>query len=569
MLAVIGELKAELAARLDDTDLNVRHMKRALNELDYEGLADLGLDVGYSWLDDVVHALVRGAPFVEVATISPYGIYGIDSEDGFEPDIDRLPVDERTGMLLGRLMRRAADRCENFRTVVLLADYTTDVYDGRITEGQKSRHIMAMARLLDEAHVIIPEDIPGEQFQLVPESTLLSDVATLIERLEKCENGSVERVPDGDVIFHPTVPFVEQLSLDSDRRNRELRRRGILLARQGRPTSHALEASSFLNDINSEILHLVILDKRFAGQQDKTYALIRAIDAVRQEHHHNVFFDSDRLSPELITFAMASLLGTELERIITLIDRIDEWSRFDPDEYAERNYARLMPEDRSLIQFAVQRLASAGLKEGSIELAADVGTGPNLYPPMLLSPYVADTGAIDLIEYSDANRAYLHGTIAEQVRSGSNVGSWTKFEDVMIASGGHLYEGAFERTCERANVVAGSIFDLPSNRYGLITSYFCTESITASRREFWRAIRSLAGCLKRDGLLLIAHMVGSSGYYAGVGTNFPSCRVDVDDIACAYRDAGLVFEIFSVSEEGGMRPRDGYHGMAVVIARRR
>lgn len=60
-------------------------------------------------------------------------------------------------------------------------------------------------------------------------------------------------------------------------------------------------------------MHLVILDRKFESQQDKTYALVRGFGGVSSERYFNVFFDSDRLSPSLITYVMSELLHAEFE----------------------------------------------------------------------------------------------------------------------------------------------------------------------------------------------------------------------------------------------------------------
>jgi hypothetical protein len=56
-----------------------------------------------------------------------------------------------------------------------------------------------------------------------------------------------------------------------------------VIRRNGRATCQAIDAAGFLDPINQHVMHVVMLDKRLASQQDKAYALLRAIDMVRQD----------------------------------------------------------------------------------------------------------------------------------------------------------------------------------------------------------------------------------------------------------------------------------------------
>lgn len=57
----------------------------------------------------------------------------------------------------------------------------------------------------------------------------------------------------------------------------------------------------------------------------------------------------------------------------------DLWNKFDPSVYIQDNYATIHDEDRKIIY------------------KVDIGTGPNLYPAMLLLPYAEK---IYCVEYS-------------------------------------------------------------------------------------------------------------------------------------------------------------------------
>jgi hypothetical protein len=211
------------------------------------------------------------------------------------------------------------------------------------------------------------------------------------------------------------------------------------------------------------------------------------------------------------------------------------------------------------------RLKELHVKQKSLSLVADIGSGPNFYPAMLLAPYIHDEGAIDMVEYGAANRAYLDSTIA-RFNDSAESGEWAKYEQFMVGTAGSLYSGAFARVCQSANPVSGSVFALPRRRYDIVTSYFVSDSITTSRAEFWESIRSMAHAVKKDGILILAHMIGSREYSAGANTHFPSVELSVADVEEAYRDAGLEFDIIEANDEH-IKARTGYRSMTVAIAR--
>jgi hypothetical protein len=409
---------------------------------------------------------------------------------------------------------------------------------------------------------------PGRDYVLVREHDLSRDLDAITERLRHGETGSLEETDLGDLVYRPTERLIENLALDSDSRRRDFRRNGILLARRGRPTCHALDAAGFLNPINKSIAHVVVLDQRLRAQQDKVYALLRAVGKVTPENYHNVFFDAEHLSPALVAYALSEILLDQLSGFLRMTELYANWEEFDPGEYTERNYGRrILPEDRDVIAVVTDQLARAALPPDGLVSAADVGAGPTFYPAMLLAPYLAEDGQVSLIEYTRRNRDYLMAEI-DAARQGEEAGNWSAFEELMVALGGSRYGGALRRAAMCSRLVAGSIFELPVDSFDLVTSFFVAESITTSRHEFRIALRSLAGSVRDGGMLIVAHMVGSLGWTAGVGNRYPALRLGVEEIEEAYRATDLDFELHLVGEGAAEKARDGYQGMAVVTARR-
>jgi hypothetical protein len=566
MLRDLERSIAELNGSLDPSDRRVRLVKRALEEGDTEALKELGVSDEYAWLDDCMRALIEGAPFLEVETVGPYISHHLDDIGHLSVTAEGFPDDEVAGLLIGKVIASMARETKNFRMVALLDDIASP--DGvELTKHQSDHFIMAFAGVLRNFGLITSEEDAGVRYHLIRESDQVKGVEEIISRLRSCDEGMVDETADGDVTFYPSETLIERLALDSENRKREFRRRGILLKRNGRPTCHALDSATFLSPRSSAMVHLVMLEKDFISQQEKTYAIIRALDLVRQSRYHNVFFDAEHLKPELIAFAVAELMAQHLRQYIRVADRLSDWERFDPEDYVSDHYtAQIVPEDQEIIRFVSEKLKGEHLRLGSASLVADIGSGPNFYPAMLLAPYVADDGAIDMVEYSSANRGYVEAALARYADQG-DMGEWAKYEQFMVGTAGRHYHGAYGKVCKISYPVQGSIFALPRNRYDIVTSYFVSDSITTSRAEFWESIRAISQSVKPGGLLVLAHMIGSHEYPAGTNTHFPSVELTPSDVAEAYRDARLDFEMIDVSDDR-IKTRSGYRGMTVAIARR-
>jgi hypothetical protein len=245
-----------------------------------------------------------------------------------------------------------------------------------------------------------------------------------------------------------------------------------------------------------------------------------------------------------------------------------DWSNFDPEEYAGHNYVhKILPEDHYILKKIIEALHKHDVKPQSWHRVADVGTGPNLYPPMLLAPYVKPAsagGKMDLIEFSSANRKYLEQVLKSEHPHSRKDGCWNKFEKAMHKEC-VLWKGAFQDTCKKAEIVTGSIFELPHEFYDAVSSYFVAESITDDMETCKKAIYRLVDAVKPGGFISMAFMLGSEGYTAGKNTSFPAVAVDVHDLRGIFMGKADM-EVVRVPAKPGVRP--GYTGIAVATGRK-
>jgi hypothetical protein len=283
-----------------------------------ETMHEVGVDFRYIQFDKVIAALLSGKPPVEIETVGPYLAAHLNKDTGqVDIKMENLPPDEAIGIQMAAVIRRMAEGIGRVKVVSLLDEFNNYVSERGFTETEQDTYIAAMGDFFRQAGVILPDDKPGEDFVLLRESDQIKKFGSLKTNLGQSGNGEVITDEDGDTYFKPTEEFIAQLGLKSKNRRRELRENGILLCHSdGIPTCQAMDASSYLNPRNKELLHVVMLDQSMEAQQDKTYTLLRAMGIVGPDTYHNTFFDSQGLPPELVVYAIIKTMQTHVGRLL-------------------------------------------------------------------------------------------------------------------------------------------------------------------------------------------------------------------------------------------------------------
>jgi hypothetical protein len=248
------------------------------------------------------------------------------------------------------------------------------------------------------------------------------------------------------------------------------------------------------------------------------------------------------------------------------------WDKFDPCAYVCQNYQRMMPEDHQIISIISNELRCMDIPLNHFNIVGDIGTGPNLYPGMLIAPYVSETGHIEFIEPALPNRNYLikifnNSSVYDHVLLKKN---WCKYESEIIGLCGNIYKNALKRLHHLVKIKNGSIYDLPGNKYEFVSSYFVAESISDSYDQFLFALKKIVNSAVKGGIIVTTHMLHSEGYQAGKNTKFPAVKISLDQLEESLIKTGLNqanFKIWNIStKEPAEKVREGYQGMAVVLA---
>jgi len=253
-------------------------------------------------------------------------------------------------------------------------------------------------------------------------------------------------------------------------------------------------------------------------------------------------------------------------------DGYTPWDQFDPWAYVAHNYQKMMTEDREIISIISNELTSMNIPLKQFKIVGDVGTGPNLYPAILISPYVSENGQIELIEPVLPNRNYLKKLFNnlsnnEPALFGNN---WSNYACEIVGLCGNIYSNALCRLQRLIKIKNGSIYHLPEDEYDFVSSYFVAESISDSYYQFQLALNNIVNSVVTGGIIVTTHMLHSEGYQAGENTKFPAVKISLDQLEESLVKTGLKkggYKIWTVStRKPEEKVREGYQGMAVVIA---
>lgn len=542
-----------------------------LDEGDEGALAEYGLLFKYVWLKDVLEAIISEKHSIAVHTIEiplkPQQNLLLQSSInpwGLQPaNVDSVSI------ALTKLLRRI-DENKTIRIVIAINDFFNYTEQRPLSENERDNLVISTLNFLEFHQVLFSDDLAGLDFYVNRESQQIEMVDELIHRLRKSQYGKIILEEDGSLYFKPASEYLVVLSTLSKVTQKEIARFGILIKdAQGIPSSFALGAATYLNPIYTYFMHFYILDKKEKATQEKIYTLLHAINVIRGERSHEIYYDSGTIFPNVILYCISKMMQRAVKQLLMSYDAYDDWSAFDPYEYAMRNFGNngeILPEDKRLIMHAIQALQQVGISQKSLKDVADIGSGPNLYPAMILVPFLHTKSVLHLLEFSE-NRSYLQ-KLVDGTMEREHAKIWHKFEEFMVDVGGDMYQDCEESAKKKIVSQFGDIFSLPKNKYDLLTSYFVSESIVDSQMQFREAIQSMGKAIKRDGIMMVAHMVGSEGWHAGKGSKFPAINLTAEQIKQAYLDADLDIISTIVVGHDTQKVREGYTGMMLVIAQR-
>jgi hypothetical protein len=239
------------------------------------------------------------------------------------------------------------------------------------------------------------------------------------------------------------------------------------------------------------------------------------------------------------------------------------WSDFSSDDYWRLNYQKLEAVDQEIIHRVSLFFMYAFAKRSPAQRAIDVGSGPNLYPALLMLPW---TEQILLTDYSANNIRWLRWHISDENATWTWQPFWRELYKLRgynrISEPRKRLRQACASITEHAGIEQRNVFDLPRAQWQLGTMFFVAESITEDPAEFRAAIDGFVGALQPGAPFAATFMAGSEGYPVD-GIRFPAVQITAADVTDRFAELGTS-ELSVELTQTPYRVRDGYEGMIVA-----
>lgn len=480
----------------------------------------------YIWLEDILVAALMGWPPTLIETLC---LYASDYPEGINKE--NLTISDKIGLelwaIFASLPTSISTTLPNLASTTLIDDY----HDTTPKRGEE--FILEVADLLLDLGIIKEDDIPGRDYVLLRESSMLGRSQEILALLEA--SGGEVTFLENESRFIPPENFWQSSEILSKSRRKQIRRQGVLLFENNKPSCPLMDAAAYLRAVNYHYLHVKIFPESYRYQQDDTYALLHATKIVPKGQYHNLFFEED---PSALV-AIIGFLKSGLKKIIEKETSYTAWANFPNKEYAEENYLPGVGErDKEIIDFVSKELAEL-TREKKPKAALDLGAGGNLYPSILWTPFVEED--IEIWEYSENGRRWLREEIEKK--------EWLPFADY-IAKTTEFQKDLWPEFKNKAAIRYGSVSDLLEIEVDAVSAFFVSERITNHRVYLRMMVRRMVESLKEDGIFVFAHATDSEPYQIKETQGlFPSVSINEDLLKKVYNALPVEYSVKYIKKE--------------------
>jgi hypothetical protein len=224
---------------------------------------------------------------IEFETVGPYLANYLAS--GGTMTLDNLIPEDLIGVRLAALFRtifpkaRLAALCDEYNQVTA-GQQVNDAIPEPFTQAQKQRFLASFKTVLTQAGALSEDATEWNEYILQAES----DNAVLADRLVALldEAGHIQNDKGALYFVNPEA-------------ENPLHQRFCLRTAQGRWLCETLDAAGFLQPINRDITHLVVLPSYMRTQQDRVWEILRVLGFTPSQHH-NLFFDPEQPVDDMV-----------------------------------------------------------------------------------------------------------------------------------------------------------------------------------------------------------------------------------------------------------------------------
>jgi hypothetical protein len=218
-----------------------------------------------------------------------------------------------------------------------------------------------------------------------------------------------------------------------------------------------------------------------------------------------------------------------------------EYADWNPKAYLTEYYAEIMSDERFCLEFLVESLR----RVPPVPVALDFGSGPILSHVI---PLVTKAQEIHISEYLDSNRLELKKWLSADV----DAYDWHTFTAEILRLEGHLNPPTLDVQYREQEVRKRVTQVLPGdvrnanplgaesrNFYPLVTAHYCAEGISPSQEQ-WQIYMQNIMSMVQPGGALITSSCGSGTFYRVGDLNFPSTKLDPQDVLNCFWNNGFV-----------------------------
>ncbi len=206
-----------------------------------------------------------------------------------------------------------------------------------------------------------------------------------------------------------------------------------------------------------------------------------------------------------------------------------------PADYLNEYYKtqEVAPDEDAIYRFVFETLKRSGR---TYERAIEFGCGPTIHHSL---PLVSWCQQLHLADYLPSNLA----EVARWLRADPDAHNWDVYVHGVLEREWESIEGPvsseaieIRKQLLRDRVTALKQGDIRRSaplednaQYDLVTSFYCADSITASKEAWRQYIRNLSSLLAPGGLLILSALHQAKHYSAG-RNRFPSANISASDM---------------------------------------
>lgn len=217
---------------------------------------------------------------------------------------------------------------------------------------------------------------------------------------------------------------------------------------------------------------------------------------------------------------------------------VDQYESWDAREYLKQYYAtREIPDDsRALLAFLEQKTDRKHFMS-----AIDFGCGPTLYTAFVVAPHVQS------LSFADHRRDNI-AEIELWITGHSEAFDWTNYVNFalqlegLVPSTAQVQSRVEEVRLKSSELLIADIRasdPLGTERtFDLVVSLFCIESVGEDFCRWATYLKRLAAIVAPGGRLVLASMLGCTGYQV-LGRRFPATAVNEGDLAAELAECGF------------------------------